>query len=111
MKWQVLLGSLFKEALQCFVRLEYQDPRKANALETLVVLLRSILQKDLAGWEIMDVLAGNVSESDQVFGVSGVIYPVAIPLSSKCVRWKQLVENIETVLESPDAPGTFPFFP
>lgn len=62
----------------------YKDPRKANALETMVVFLRSILQKDLAGWEVMDILAGNVSESDRVF--------------------RQLVEGIETVLESPDAP-------
>jgi hypothetical protein len=61
---------LFNEALQFFTQLEYQDPRKANALETLVVLLRSILQKDLAGWEIMEVIAKNVAEADRVFNVS-----------------------------------------
>lgn len=47
-----------------------EDIRRLNALATLTVLLRAILQKDLAGWELMDVLAGKVTESDQVFGVS-----------------------------------------
>jgi hypothetical protein len=33
------------------------------------VILRSILSKDLAGWEVMELLAGSMSESDRVFNV------------------------------------------
>jgi hypothetical protein len=60
---------LFEQALNFYVDTGFEDIRKANALETLVVFLRSILSKDLAGWEIMDLLAGNISESDRIFGV------------------------------------------
>jgi hypothetical protein len=60
---------LFEQALNFYVDTGFEDIRKANALETLVVFLRSVLSKDLAGWEIMDLLAGNVSESDRIFGV------------------------------------------
>jgi len=37
---------------------------------TVSVLLGAVLQKDLSGWEVMDVLAGSVAESDNIFGVS-----------------------------------------
>lgn len=65
----MLLGTIFKEALRFYTSSGNDDIRKVNTLETLTVLLRAVLQKDLAGWELMDVLAGNVGESDQVFGV------------------------------------------
>ncbi|KAG8830817.1 hypothetical protein FRC17_004184, partial [Serendipita sp. 399] len=86
---KILLGQIFKHALQFFTQSKYSDGeeeqrRRRNALETLVVLFHSVLQKDLAGWEIMDLLSGNMSESDLVFG--------------------QLVEGIESTLESTEAP-------
>ncbi|PVG03294.1 hypothetical protein CPB86DRAFT_749524 [Serendipita vermifera] len=77
-------GSLFMASLRTFIERPYDDEKKRNALETLAVILRTILLKDLAGWEVMELLAGSVSESDEVFN--------------------RLVEGIETVLEDPEAP-------
>jgi hypothetical protein len=94
---------MFNEALNFYVDTTFDDIRKGNALETLVVILRSILQKDFAGWEIMDLLAGNMSDSDQVFGVrSSVIMkgPIMIDLTLQ-----KLVEGIEIVLESTESSG------
>lgn len=81
---KVVLGLVFKEALKFFADSLYDDVRKTNALDTLVVFLHSVLRKEFAGWELMELLAGTVSESDRVFGL--------------------LVESIEKVLESGDAP-------
>ena len=61
---------MFKEALKFFAESLYDDVRKANALDTLVVFLHAMLRKQFAGWELMELLAGTVSESDRVFGVS-----------------------------------------
>lgn len=92
---------IFSEALNFYVDSPFDDTRKANALETLVVILRSTLQKDLAGWEIMDLLASNVSESDRVFGVSE--FQSSPHLRSKIVQ--KLVEGIELALESTESSG------
>ena len=45
------------------------DQRKVNAAVTASILLGAVLSKDLSGWEVMDVLAGSVTESDNIFGV------------------------------------------
>lgn len=45
------------------------DQRKVNAVVTVTVLLGAVLAKDLSGWEVMDMLAGGVTESDSIFGV------------------------------------------
>lgn len=45
------------------------DQRKLNAVVTVSVLLGAVLPKDLSGWEVMDMLAGSVTESDSIFGV------------------------------------------
>lgn len=39
-------------------------------MQTLSVVSRSILNKNLAGWEVMEVFAGGVRESDDIFNVS-----------------------------------------
>lgn len=43
---------------------------RLSAIETLSVVLRCILAKHLAGWEVMVVFAGEINESDKVFMVS-----------------------------------------
>lgn len=53
-----------------------------NALETLTVTLRAVLQKGMSGWELMEVLAGNVNESDLVFAVSS-LSPVVTPSTDR----------------------------
>ncbi|KZT02439.1 DUF1741-domain-containing protein [Laetiporus sulphureus 93-53] len=43
------------------------DAKKTHAVETLSILSRCILRKNLAGWEVMEIFAGGVNESDKVF--------------------------------------------
>lgn len=45
------------------------DSRKLNGLDTLAALIRGCTEKNLSGWEIMEVFAGGVKESDAVFHV------------------------------------------
>ncbi|GLB35898.1 putative DUF1741 [Lyophyllum shimeji] len=40
---------------------------QAHALETLSILIRCILTKNFSGWEVMEVLAGGVNQSDEIF--------------------------------------------
>ncbi|OBZ78701.1 putative glycine dehydrogenase (decarboxylating), mitochondrial [Grifola frondosa] len=44
-----------------------EDVRKAHSVETLAVLSRCLLSKNLAGWEVMEVFAGGVNRSDDLF--------------------------------------------
>lgn len=43
---------------------------RGHAIETLSVLLRNVLMKGFAGWEVMEIFAGGVNQSDAVFMVS-----------------------------------------
>jgi hypothetical protein len=49
---------------------KHEDTKKQHALETLSSLASCILAKDLNGWEVMDLLAGSVGQSDEVFMVN-----------------------------------------
>ncbi|KAH7927264.1 hypothetical protein BV22DRAFT_1032014 [Leucogyrophana mollusca] len=40
---------------------------RVHAVDTLAVVVRCVLAKNLAGWEVMEIFAGGVNESDQVF--------------------------------------------
>ena len=59
-----------------FAEASVTDQRKVNALITASVLLGAVLQKDLSGWEVMDLLAGSVTDSDSIFGVGLMTYLV-----------------------------------
>ena len=50
---------------------EFDDTRKVHALETFSVTSRCILEKNLEGWEVMTVFAGEVEKSDRFFMVGG----------------------------------------
>ncbi|KAL5519495.1 hypothetical protein ACEPAH_1178 [Sanghuangporus vaninii] len=43
------------------------DVRAEHAVETLSVVVRCVMEKGLDGWEVMEVLAGGVGRSDEVF--------------------------------------------
>lgn len=43
---------------------------RLRAIETLSIILRYILAKNLAGWEVMVIFAGEINESDKVFMVN-----------------------------------------
>ncbi|KAJ8454482.1 hypothetical protein ONZ51_g12997 [Trametes cubensis] len=46
---------------------EADDAKKGHAANTLGVVSRCLLSKNLAGWEVMELFAGGVSDSDRVF--------------------------------------------
>ncbi|KAI0052510.1 hypothetical protein FA95DRAFT_1675192 [Auriscalpium vulgare] len=63
-----LLGALFLTCLKHMREAPYDDVRKAHAVEIMTVLTRSLLRKsDLAGWEVMEMFAGEVNKSDKFF--------------------------------------------
>ncbi|KAG6897115.1 hypothetical protein C0992_003969 [Termitomyces sp. T32_za158] len=61
------LNMLFQECLKHARNAPHADVRKRHALETLSIVLRCILSKNLGGWEVMEVLGGGVGQSDDVF--------------------------------------------
>ncbi|KLO13756.1 hypothetical protein SCHPADRAFT_873602 [Schizopora paradoxa] len=61
------INELFSSCLFYLRTVSYGDSRKINSMETLSVVLRCCLEKNLAGWEAMELFAGGVAESDTVF--------------------------------------------
>lgn len=48
----------------------YDDPLKSHAVQLMTVVIRGLLSKsDFAGWEVMELFAGGVNESDKFFNV------------------------------------------
>jgi hypothetical protein len=66
---QGFLNSWFKACIYWARSGSYDDIKKIHALETLSIIVRSIFAKSLAGWEIMEALAGSVNSSDATFTV------------------------------------------
>jgi hypothetical protein len=65
--FKVFCNSLFLNCIRIVSEAPRDDIKTANALETLLVFTRSMLAKNLSGWEIMEIFAGGVKESDDVF--------------------------------------------
>ncbi|XP_006454085.1 hypothetical protein AGABI2DRAFT_113843 [Agaricus bisporus var. bisporus H97] len=63
---KVFLNSWFRACIRLTVSTGYDDTKKNNALETLAICVRGVFLKSMSGWEIMEVLAGSVNESDGV---------------------------------------------
>jgi hypothetical protein len=45
----------------------YDDIKKSHSVDTLAICIRCILEKNLTGWEVMEIFAGGVNQSDNVF--------------------------------------------
>lgn len=66
------------------------DVKKAHAVETLSIASRCLLRKNLTGWEVMEIFAGGVHESDKVFNdltamISDILSDAAAPVYAiKC---------------------------
>ncbi|KIK49428.1 hypothetical protein CY34DRAFT_69321 [Suillus luteus UH-Slu-Lm8-n1] len=43
------------------------EETRTHAVVTLCIMLRSVLAKNLAGWEVMEIFANRVNEADRVF--------------------------------------------
>lgn len=60
--------SLFSNCLLHARTAPYDDPKKSHAVQMMTVLTRCLLCKgDLAGWEVMELFAGGVNQSDNFF--------------------------------------------
>ena len=64
-----LLSALFQACVKQIGSANYGDVKKANAVETQYILVTRVLAKNLTGWEVMEILAGSVSQSDVIFAV------------------------------------------
>jgi hypothetical protein len=53
----------------------YDDPKKEHSLETMTIIVRCVLSKNPAGWEAMEIMAGGVNRSDNVFMVTVFTHP------------------------------------
>ncbi|KAI0308151.1 hypothetical protein B0F90DRAFT_1807431 [Multifurca ochricompacta] len=63
-----LFVMLFSTCLRHAVEAPYDDPKKSHAVQIMTVLARCLLsKKDLAGWEVMELFAGGVNQSDHFF--------------------------------------------
>lgn len=74
--------------LQCASTAVNGEARKDHALETLTIASRCCLSKNLSGWEVMDLIAGSVGQSDSVFNdftsmLSTIIGDESAPASTR----------------------------
>jgi hypothetical protein len=61
---------LFSTCLKYARTAPYDNPRKPHAVQLMTVATRGLLSKsDLAGWEVMELFAGGVNQSDKFFNV------------------------------------------
>ena len=67
--FQAVLHLILEKCLACARMSESDDPRKIHALQTFSAAARCILAKNLEGWEVMTVFAGDVGQSDRFFMV------------------------------------------
>jgi acetyl-CoA acetyltransferase len=61
---------LFSTCLEYARTAHYDDLKKYHAVQLMTVITRCLLNKnDLAGWEVMELFAGGVNQSDKFFNV------------------------------------------
>ncbi|KAA1467980.1 DUF1741-domain-containing protein [Dentipellis sp. KUC8613] len=66
--YKPLINTLFATCLEHARTVSHDDPKKVNALEIMAIFMRCLLSKsDLAGWEVMELFAGSVNDSDKFF--------------------------------------------
>ena len=62
--------TFFSTCLEYAGTARYDDPKKSHAVQLMTVVTRGLLSKnDLAGWEVMELFAGEVNQSDEFFNV------------------------------------------
>ncbi|KAG9222529.1 hypothetical protein CCMSSC00406_0002864 [Pleurotus cornucopiae] len=62
-----LLNTIFLQCVKQFNAAQKEDVRRAHCLETLQISLRCMFNKNMSGWEVMEVMAGGVGQSDEYF--------------------------------------------
>ncbi|KAL1757320.1 hypothetical protein FB107DRAFT_209616 [Schizophyllum commune] len=66
MQLKPFFNELFASCLKWAREGSPDDPRKTNALQTLSIVIRCVLAKNLSGWEVLEVFGGGV-KGDAVF--------------------------------------------
>lgn len=83
---------LFSTCLEYARTAPYDDPRKSHAVQLMTVVTRGLLIKsDLAGWEVMELFAGGVNESDKFFNVLMVQFTTVCPSNERFPRGSPLL--------------------
>ncbi|KAF8846038.1 hypothetical protein BDN67DRAFT_12014 [Paxillus ammoniavirescens] len=62
-----VLSTLFTTCVSFAAKSQEDVVVTGRAIETLSIMSRCVLAKNLAGWEVMEIFAGGVNESDKVF--------------------------------------------
>lgn len=88
-KYKPFLNLLFSRSLAHFSQHPFDSSLKANALETLIIFVRCLLGKQMSGWEIMDVFAGGVTESDKLFAVSTRVVCLSVDFYKMIIELNQ----------------------
>ena len=70
------MNSIVNVCIQALDDGRIDERKRLHAATTLSVLSRSLLSKNFAGWEVMEVFAGGVSGSDAVFKVSLLLFSI-----------------------------------
>ncbi|KAF9814518.1 hypothetical protein IEO21_05069 [Rhodonia placenta] len=81
-----ILNGIILACLHYATTASMDDVKKAHAVETLSIASRCLLRKNLTGWEVMEIFAGGVHESDKVFNdltamISDILSDTAAPAS------------------------------
>ncbi|KAJ6575294.1 hypothetical protein B0H19DRAFT_1128072 [Mycena capillaripes] len=67
-------NTLFRVCLRHASSSAANTEKKKNALDTLSILARCIFAKTPTGWEVMEIMAGGVTQSDAIFtNLTGII--------------------------------------
>lgn len=61
------INNLFTACVRVAQQRDEDEAVRGHAIETLSILLRNVLMKGFAGWEVMEIFAGGVNQSDAVF--------------------------------------------
>ncbi|KAG1864749.1 hypothetical protein DFJ58DRAFT_867178 [Suillus subalutaceus] len=64
---KLVLHALFTVCIIFAADRKGTETRRAHAVDTLSIMLRTVLAKNLAGWEVMEIFANRVNEADRVF--------------------------------------------
>ncbi|KAK1232414.1 hypothetical protein PQX77_004444 [Marasmius sp. AFHP31] len=77
-----IFNTLFLTFLK-HARSETNTAKRGNAFETLAILTRCILAKNLSGWEVMEIFAGGTGKTDELFMLfTGVIEETLVDSST-----------------------------
>jgi hypothetical protein len=78
------LHNLFTVCLSFAANRKGKETR-AHAVDTLSIILRTVLAKNLAGWEVMEVFAGQVNDADRVFMVQPMCTVSMVEVTHWCM--------------------------